>query len=102
MKIGNPADKAVNGATTTGRTEATDVKTRTPGKTDALDGGPEASAKVSLSNLAGSLMGGADPTFDAAKVERIKQAIDDGTYKVNAEAIADKLIANAQEVLGRR
>lgn len=37
--------------------------------------------------------------FDAAKVERIKQSISDGTYKINPEAIADKLIANAQEVL---
>lgn len=102
MKIGNPADKPVTGATSTARTEGAESQTRAPGKTDSLDGGVEASAKVSLSNLAGSLMSGTDPTFDAAKVERVKQAIEDGSYKVNAEAIADKLIANAQEVLGRR
>ena len=32
---------------------------------------------------------------------RIAQAIADGRFKVNAEAIADKLIANAQELLGK-
>jgi negative regulator of flagellin synthesis FlgM len=37
--------------------------------------------------------------FDQAKVERIAQAIRDGRFQVNAEVIADKLIANAQELL---
>jgi negative regulator of flagellin synthesis FlgM len=40
-------------------------------------------------------------SFDAAKVERITQAIRDGTFSVNAGAIADQLIANAQELLDR-
>ncbi|CAD5374751.1 Flagellar biosynthesis anti-sigma factor FlgM [Rubrivivax sp. A210] len=63
----------------------------------------EASAKVDLSPAA-SLMSGmaADPTFDSAKVDRIAQAIRDGQFKVNPEAIADKLILNAQELLGRQ
>jgi negative regulator of flagellin synthesis FlgM len=47
------------------------------------------------------LLDGEDGGFDAAKVDRIRQSISDGTYKINAEAIADKLIANAQEVLGK-
>ena len=102
MKIGNPADKAVTGTTTPAKTEGASTPTRTPGKAEGLDGGVEASAKVSLSPMADTMMTGNDPTFDAAKVERVKQAIADGTYKVNHEAIADKLIANAQEVLGRR
>ena len=40
-------------------------------------------------------------SFDVQKVGRITQAITDGKYIVNADAIADKLIANAQEVLSR-
>ena len=55
---------------------------------------------MQLSNhvaLAGSEASRAD--FDTAKVERIAQAIRDGKFQVNAEAIADRLIANAQELL---
>ena len=44
----------------------------------------------------------ADPSFDAAKVDSIAQAIRDGKFSVNAEAIADKLIENAQELLTRK
>jgi negative regulator of flagellin synthesis FlgM len=63
----------------------------------------EASAKVALSPEASALSGlSTDPTFDTAKVERIAQAIRDGKFKVNPEAIADKLIVNAEELLGRK
>ena len=77
MKIGNPAEKR-------------NVAAADP------------SAKVELSSSAASLMAGASTAdFDAEKVSRISQAIADGSYKINAEVIADKLIANAQEVLGK-
>jgi negative regulator of flagellin synthesis FlgM len=65
-------------------------------------GGPaEASAQVQLSPAAKGL-DAADATFDAEKVERIAQAIRDGKFQVDAEAIADKLIVNAEELLRRR
>ena len=65
--------------------------------------GAEPSAQVALSTAATALSSPAsDPTFDTAKVERIAQAIRDGKFKVNADAIADKLIINAQELLGGR
>lgn len=102
MKIGNTTDTAVNGPSGGARTEGTTGVARQPGKTGSLEGGPEASAKVSLSTLAGDMMTGADASFDAEKVSRVKQAIEDGSYKINHEAIADKLIANAQEVLARK
>ncbi|GAB1386167.1 hypothetical protein MASR1M59_13150 [Melaminivora sp.] len=37
--------------------------------------------------------------FDAAKVKAVKAAIEGGTFRVNAEAVADKLLANAFETL---
>ncbi|NDP39586.1 MAG: flagellar biosynthesis anti-sigma factor FlgM, partial [Rhodoferax sp.] len=39
--------------------------------------------------------------IDAKKVAQVRSAIEQGTYVVNAEAIADKLLANAQEMLNR-
>ena len=37
--------------------------------------------------------------FDTQKVAAVKASIEDGTYTVNAEAIADKLLSNAQDLL---
>ena len=99
MKIGNPADKrSVIPA------ETTPAKPKDEAAKAAASPGAatDASAKVQLSDAAATLLSGADAAeFDSAKVERISQAIADGSYKVNAELIADKLIANAQEVLGK-
>lgn len=61
--------------------------------------GSVASATVTLSKAASTLLSEADPAFDAKKVAKVKQSIADGTYVVNPEAIADKLIANAREVI---
>jgi negative regulator of flagellin synthesis FlgM len=98
MKIGNPADKRSVVPAETTAAKPKDEATKAAANTGAAD----ASAKVQLSDAAATLMSGADAAeFDSAKVDRISQAIADGSYKVNAELIADKLIANAQEVLGK-
>jgi negative regulator of flagellin synthesis FlgM len=100
MKIGNPADKRNIAPVVT-----TPADAKAADKTAASAANPasvDPSAKVQLSNAAASLRAGTDPAeFDAAKVERVSQAIADGSYKVNPEVIADKLIANAQELLGK-
>ncbi len=67
----------------------------------ASPGASEASAKVALSSTVSQLAAGSkDGVFDAGKVQRISDAIRDGKFIVNADAIADKLIVNAQELLG--
>ncbi len=65
---------------------------------------PAASAQVALSSTAklAASSGGDDGSFDAAKVDRISRAISEGKFTVNANAIADKLVANAQELLSAR
>ncbi|MBK8064531.1 MAG: flagellar biosynthesis anti-sigma factor FlgM [Betaproteobacteria bacterium] len=50
-----------------------------------------------LSSLETSLS--ASPEFDAGRVEAIKTAIRDGQFKINPEAIADKLLASVEEFL---
>lgn len=40
--------------------------------------------------------------FDTAKVEAIKQAISEGRFTINPEAIADKLIASTRELLAQQ
>ena len=70
------------------------------GKPAATAAQPEASAKVALSPAAAVLVNEANADFDAAKVARIAQAIREGKFEVNAEAIADKLIAHTQDILG--
>lgn len=65
---------------------------------------PQAGAgvTVTLSSSASQAIsgaGGSSDVFNAEKVEAMKAAIADGSFKVNAEAIADKMLANAAEML---
>ncbi|MEO8410063.1 MAG: flagellar biosynthesis anti-sigma factor FlgM [Propionivibrio sp.] len=56
--------------------------------------------EVRLSALAAQLStSGNEPVFDSARVAEIKQAISDGRFTINAGAIADRLIASAQELV---
>lgn len=62
--------------------------------------GQQASAQVQLSPAA-QLAPALEAGIDAEKVARMSQAIADGSFKPNPEAIADKLIANAREQLAK-
>ncbi|HYS11884.1 MAG TPA: flagellar biosynthesis anti-sigma factor FlgM [Burkholderiaceae bacterium] len=52
-----------------------------------------------LSQLEGQFSGS---DFDVKKVEEIRNAIAEGRFKVNADAIADKLLASVSELLGKK
>ena len=100
MKIGNSADHTVGLAQATGQAPAAEQGKAAAAPASAST--PDASAKVELSSTAATLLsGGSSPEFDADKVARISAAIADGSFKVNADVIADKLIANAAELLGK-
>jgi negative regulator of flagellin synthesis FlgM len=101
MKIGNPADKPGPAAPVAPvrNQPAEGAKAQ---EAAAHNAAADPSAKVELSNTASTLLeGGASADFDADKVARIAQAIGEGKFEINAEKIADRLIANAHEVLGK-
>jgi negative regulator of flagellin synthesis FlgM len=101
MKIGSPADKPLPAAAL--GTPAAPAEAAKQGAVHAAGAAAvDASATVALSSTASTLLstGGASE-FDADKVARISAQIADGSFKVNPDAIADKLIANAQELLSK-
>ena len=105
MKIGNPADKPLAvGPSASPAAGVDSAKTGSPGVAAATATAvvSDAGATVALSSAAATLLSGGTPAeFDAEKVARISEAIADGSFKVHADVIADKLIANARELLSR-
>jgi negative regulator of flagellin synthesis FlgM len=102
MKIGHPADKLLPVPSAGTQAAASEVAKTAPGAAQAgsVAAATDASATVALSSTASTLLsGGTSNEFDAHKVAQMSDAIANGTFKVNPEAIADKLIANAQELL---
>ncbi len=57
--------------------------------------------KVSLSGTLQALAASSEAPIDAAKVEKIRAAIADGSFGVDTGAIADGLIASARELAAR-
>ena len=100
MKIGTITSTVATTAVDTDRRTSTQ-KSSTTSVSRVLDD-EDSSTQVELSPEAAMLaQSSQDPSFDQAKVERIAQAIRDGSFSIDPGAIADKLLANAQEVLGR-
>ena len=105
MKISQPSDISVALSNTAASTAAKSGSVAsTPAKTSATKGTQSAGVAVTVSSLARSMeadSGGEASDVDMTKVNAVREAIAQGTYVVNAEAIADKLLSNAQEMLTR-
>jgi negative regulator of flagellin synthesis FlgM len=90
MKIDNTGKSLASTAT---RPSAS--RTATSKTTEAKQG-----ENVNINPLAARMQAEeAGATFDADKVAAIRQAIADGKFTIRADAIADKLISNVQELL---
>ncbi|WP_157991532.1 flagellar biosynthesis anti-sigma factor FlgM [Caldimonas tepidiphila] len=102
MKIGPPIDTAAPSASGAGRTPgAAAIRTQAAARRAEGEGESEG-AKVHLSDTAATLKStAASPEFNAEKVQAIRQSIEDGTFRVDAHLIAERLIGNARELLGR-
>lgn len=99
-------------ATLTTTVSGTGAGVENPRNHDRTEGGQPAgttghSDQVSLTSQARQLreIGSqlADqPVVDPQRVEAVRSAIDDGTFKVNAQSIADKMISLEQALVGTR
>lgn len=92
MKIGQPIDTRTAGVSS-GVSKAGQSSSSSTTKTSVAKGVP-----VTVSNMAQAMESAKGPDIDTAKVETVRAAIANGTYKVNADAIADKLLSNAREM----
>jgi negative regulator of flagellin synthesis FlgM len=101
MKIGNSSEVA---AASVAIEKSGSAKHKASAQTQPAK--PAEGTQLELSSTATQLLSAtgaqSSETFDSAKVQRIAQAISEGKFSVNAEAVADKLLSNAQEVLGSR
>lgn len=102
MKIGQTPELPVAGTPAAPKKAVPDKEVAPASLAQEAARTPSTGASVSVSTLARTLeqsdrsVGG---DFDSVKVEEIRSAIQAGTYAVNPEAIADKLLSNASEML---
>lgn len=85
-----PVERPATGATGVGRPVSASGSPSSSGVTVTLS-----QQSRSLSSVQGS----GSEVMDMGKVEAMKTAIANGSFQVNAEAIADKLLSNASEML---
>jgi negative regulator of flagellin synthesis FlgM len=102
MKITKTADPARTERTRPNAgSAARTTSTATPAAGSSGDSG-----RVQLSDLSNRLSQletqFPQSSFDAAKVSEIRAAIAEGRYQINSGAIADKLIASAAQLAGRK
>lgn len=105
MKIGHPSDNSIPVHSSTAAPAQKAGQGPSASATAAANQGTRsAGVAVTVSTLARGLEKtgrGEAAEIDTQKVATVKAAIQDGSYVVNPEAIADKLLANAQEMLNR-
>jgi negative regulator of flagellin synthesis FlgM len=92
------------------QTQGTANKANTKAGTNAAAVAPtekSSTSEVKLSPLSEKLKAlssefSANASFDAEKVAALKAQIANGTFKVDANAVADKMIAEAKEIAGKK
>lgn len=104
MKIGNTTDMASVVRASTSPAASVAQKTAQGASVPVAKNGASSSAggvSVSVSSRAREVRGelSAAPDIDMEKVNAVRAAIEQGTYKVDAGAIADKMLAGARDFL---
>lgn len=109
MKIGQSSEnlnaQASSSTSASQRTAQQGANAAVTAKNSAVQSTRSAGVSVTMSTQTRGLERAArsdSADVDTKKVAAVKAAIQDGTYKVNAEAIADNLLSSSQEMLSRR
>lgn len=101
MKVGKPSDIAAS-APPPAASGAAAKGARAAERARASDSEESPGVTVSVrarSLIQAEVVAGGD--IDMRKVEAVRVAIQQGTFKINPEVIADRLLANAKEMLGQ-
>ena len=105
MKIGQPSDISIPSSTSNQTASTKGGQSAVAAATTTAAKSPQpAGVAVTVSTMARSLDSanrGQSADVDLKKVDAVRAAIKQGTYTVNADAIAGKLLSNAQEMLDR-
>lgn len=99
MKINTTVNKAGSTSRTaeTGKKRAPTTgagKRSTSSQTDRVDIGPLAGQLAALESSLENVQ-----VVDTQRVEAIKQAISEGRFRVNADAVADRLLSTVKELV---
>ena len=102
MKIGQTPDALAAKAAATAPKAAAQAAAEAqaaPAQARSAGAAQTASVAVSVSPVLQKTVRNASGDVDMAKVNAVRQAIKDGTFKINPEAIADRMLDNAAEML---
>ncbi len=100
MKVKNPImkDMAKINSTKSSGTSLNSLAKSKSSKGLASTAGGSSSSRVNLSSRAQQMSKAkeiaSEPSFNAAKVNRLQKMIDEGKYNVDASAVADRLVDN--------
>jgi len=102
MNVNSLQDKSVTVATT-GANKPVDRATVSAPNAATVAPETNTSVEVKLSavtqTMTNNVARSGTDVFNAEKVQAMRMAIQNGSFSVNAEAIADKLISNARDML---
>jgi negative regulator of flagellin synthesis FlgM len=96
VKIGHIIDSTPPEKPTTGQSGGPRAAGNAPAAKNQSEQINISPLSAQISSIEADLKG--STAFDAKRVAEIKQTIEDGQYKINADAIADRMISGAVEL----